>query len=160
MQGADQCEQPARGVEIDVDLPGEPLTQELGALVVQAAPAHVERLDLRGTELLDGGVVALAHQEVVLHDLAEGREGQHDVAQLAIVVGMHAEHQALLEDADMQLVGTGLAAHQREVVLLQKIEQRHGALVLDLGRAARYRFLVQHDIDEAATERHSLSRGG
>src|SRR5690349_21663274 len=132
VQGADEGEQPAGGIEVEVDLARKPLAQELGALVVQTAAAHVERLDLGRAELLDGGVVAFAHQEVVLHDLAEGRERQDDVAQLDAGGRMDAEHQPLLEDADMQLVGTGCAADQREVVLLHEVEQRHRALVLDL----------------------------
>ena len=46
MQDADQGEQPTRGVEVDLDLAREPLAQQLGAFVVQAAPAHVDGLDL------------------------------------------------------------------------------------------------------------------
>ena len=46
-------------------------------------------------------------------------------------------------------VGAGLAADETEVVLLDQVEQRDRALVLDLGRAARDRLLVEHDVDDA-----------
>ena len=42
----DQREQPPRRIEIDFDLAVEPVHQRLRALVVDAAPAHVDRLDL------------------------------------------------------------------------------------------------------------------
>ena len=45
MQHADQREQPPRGVEIDLHLVLEPVHQDAGAFVVQAAPAHVDRFD-------------------------------------------------------------------------------------------------------------------
>ena len=53
--------------------------QQAAALVVQAAPAHVDGLDLGGGLGLDRLVIALADQEIVLHDAAERRQRQHDV---------------------------------------------------------------------------------
>src|SRR4051812_42521176 len=47
VQHADQREQAARGVEVDLDLLLQPLAQQLGAFVVKPAPSHVDRLDLR-----------------------------------------------------------------------------------------------------------------
>ena len=47
VQDADQREQAPRGVEVELDLAGQALAQQLGAFVVQAAAAHVDGLDLR-----------------------------------------------------------------------------------------------------------------
>ena len=44
------------------------------ALVVQAAPAHVDRLDAVGRRGADRRVVAVADQEIVLHDPPQRRE--------------------------------------------------------------------------------------
>src|SRR3546814_18722894 len=64
-------EQPARGDEVDLDLAAEAFLQQLGAFVVQAAPAHVDGLDARRTRRLDGFVIGLADGEVVADDAAE-----------------------------------------------------------------------------------------
>src|SRR6185437_16237880 len=80
MQDADQREDAARRVVIDVDLALEPLAQQRRAFVVQPAAAHVERLDLRRRRVADRLVVALADQKVVPDDAAERRERQHDLA--------------------------------------------------------------------------------
>src|SRR3954462_11773109 len=45
MEYADQSEQAAGGIEIEHHLACETLHQNVGALVVERAPAHVERLD-------------------------------------------------------------------------------------------------------------------
>src|SRR5690349_6839224 len=68
VQHGNQREEAARGVEIDADLVLEPLHQELGALVLEPAPAHVDRLDLARARAADRLVIAVADHEVVLHD--------------------------------------------------------------------------------------------
>ena len=55
-------------------LPFRRCLQDFGALVVDAAPAHVDRLDAARRAGADRLAVAVADQEVVLHDLAERRE--------------------------------------------------------------------------------------
>src|SRR5262249_53500186 len=78
MQRADEREKAARRLEIGGDLPLEPLDQKPAAFVVQTAPAHVQRLDARGRRRLDRLVIALADQEIILDQLAERRERQHE----------------------------------------------------------------------------------
>src|SRR5215469_574473 len=74
MQHADQCEQAPRGIEVDLDLIGEPLHQQRGALVVQQAATHVDRLDLREARTADRLVVAFAHHEVISEERRVGKE--------------------------------------------------------------------------------------
>src|SRR4029077_15686885 len=81
MQDADQREQAPRSVAVELDLAGEGLAQEIGAFVVQAAPAHVDGLDLRGRGGLDGMVVTFADLEVIFDDAPEGRQCQDYLAQ-------------------------------------------------------------------------------
>jgi len=69
------------------------------------------------------------------------------------MVGKMGVGQALLEHADAQPVGAR-RADQGKIVLLQEVEHRHRALVLNLGRAARHGLLVQRDIDDASLGRH------
>src|SRR5512132_1114441 len=71
MQGADQGEQSSGGGDVDEHLALEPLHEQAAAFVVQATPSHVDRLDAGGRLGLDRLVVALAHQEVVLHQAAK-----------------------------------------------------------------------------------------
>src|SRR6476619_5410797 len=77
MQGADQGEQASRGGDVDEYLALEPLHEEPAAFIVQATPSHVDRLDARRRLGLDRLIVALAHQEVVLHQAAKGRKREH-----------------------------------------------------------------------------------
>src|SRR5271168_1248419 len=76
VQDRDQGEQPARGLEIEIDLSLEPFHHDARAFVVQAAPAHIERLDAVRCRGADRGVVTVANDEIVLHDAAERRERQ------------------------------------------------------------------------------------
>src|SRR5262249_62420220 len=68
MQHADQGEQAPCGVEVELHLARQPIHQDIGALVVQGAAGHVERLDAVGRGGADGGVVAVADGVVVLDD--------------------------------------------------------------------------------------------
>ena len=133
------------------------------SLVVQAAPAHVERLDLRGAELLDGGVVALADQEVVLHHLPERRQRQHDVAQLA-----SRPHRARRTPGAARrcrcAADTGRAAPTRTKSFSSRRSNSATARSCSTsGERRRDGLLVQHDVDDAAglaTWRTSSASGG
>src|SRR5262245_65730304 len=74
MQHADEREQPPRGLEIDQNLALEALHQELGALVVECAAAHVERLDALRRRATDRPVIAVADDAVVLDQASQRRE--------------------------------------------------------------------------------------
>src|SRR6516164_7970793 len=91
VQDADQGEETTRGGAVELDLACEPLTQEVGALVVQPAPAHVDGLDLRGRGGADGLVVAFADREVVLDDPPEGREREDHLGDLIALLRLHIE---------------------------------------------------------------------
>src|ERR1700743_3582058 len=71
MQDADEREKTARGFEIRLYLAGEPVDEKLGAFIVDRAPPHIQGFDLRRRRGADGFVVAVADQEVILHDAAE-----------------------------------------------------------------------------------------
>ena len=53
MQDADKCEQPARSVEINVDLARKTLSHKLRAFVVKPTPSHVDCLDTLFAAFLD-----------------------------------------------------------------------------------------------------------
>src|SRR3990172_6597043 len=73
VERAEEREQATGGGDIDGDLALEPLLQQAAPFVVQAPPSHVDGLDLGGGLGLDRLVVALADEEIVLHQAAEGR---------------------------------------------------------------------------------------
>src|SRR5690606_10636342 len=64
MQHADEGEQAAGGVEIDIKLVGDALLQHFGGLVVDAAPPHVDGFDLAGGGVANRLIVAVADGEV------------------------------------------------------------------------------------------------
>src|SRR3954471_3722521 len=65
MEYADQSEQAACGIEIEHYLARQTLHQDVGALVVERAPAHIEGLDAIGCGGADGCVVAVADHVIV-----------------------------------------------------------------------------------------------
>src|SRR5262249_50001292 len=117
MQNADQGEETARRGAVELDLSGKPLAQQVGALVVQAAPAHVDGLDLRGRSGPDGLIVAFADGEVVLDDAPEGREGENHLGDLVTTFCAHIQHQAVLDDTQMQAIGPMGIADRGEMAL-------------------------------------------
>src|SRR5690606_14178341 len=151
MQDADQGEETAGGVEIGIDLALQAFAQQFRSLVVDAAPRHVDGLDLRRRRALDGLVVAVADLEIVLHDPAEGRERQDDLAERRCLFVADVEDQAVLLDGEHELerplvVG---GAHRGEDVLLDQVEDRDLALMLDIRRPAHHAALVELHVDEA-----------
>ena len=148
VQHAQEGEQPPRGVEVDLDLVRELIPQQLRALVVQAAAADVDRLDARRARRADGGVVALADQEIVAHDAAEALQRHREPVELPALDGANLHDEAALLEADLQVEWTLVSRRGREAVLLEKIEDRHRALVLDIGGAAHHAALVEVDLDD------------
>src|SRR4029450_5936807 len=149
MQRAEQREQAACGRKVDGDLALEPLHQELAAFVVNAAPPHVDRFDLRGRLRLDRLIISLADEEVVLHQPAEGRKRQHHVLDRRAIGIAHGEHEAIVSERETQCVRPAIIAFERKSIALEEIENRDLALVLDLGVVAADRGLIARDLDEA-----------
>src|SRR6266404_750821 len=154
MQHADQREQPARRVEVEPDLVGEPLAQQLRALVVETAPPHVYGFDLHRAGALDRREIALANQEVVLDDAAEWRQRQDDPLAGDVVGAADIEDQPVVLDAESEMERPIIAGDRREAVLLQQVEDGDRALVLDIGIAAHHRLLVERDLGDALLVRH------
>ncbi len=128
------------------DLAFEPLGQDAAAFVVQAAASHVDGLDARRLRAANGLVVAVQHHEVVLHEPLEGRQRQmmgHGL--LARRIG-DRENEAIVGEADRELVGSVAAAFEREGVGVEKVVDGDLALVLDVGVAARNRVLIERDL--------------
>ena len=129
-------------------LPGEPVHQRLRAFVVQAAPAHVDRLDLAGRRRADRLVVALADHVIVLDDPPERRQRQDVGDDRLAALARDREHQPALDQRQLQPVGPVAGIVDRaEAVLLDEVEDGDGALVLDIGRRAADRF-VELDVDQ------------
>jgi hypothetical protein len=133
---------------VDLDLFLEALHQQLGAFVVQAAPAHVDRLDLARRRGADRLVVAVADQEIVLHDAAQRREREQMRHQRRAVLAPDVEHQPVLADRKMQHVGPAVVIDRRERIVLDQVVDRDRALVLDVRAGAPDGAFVQRDLDE------------
>src|SRR5258708_24419380 len=93
MKHGDERKQPPRGIEVDGDLMLEALYQELGALVVQSPPSHVDRLDLAWRRRADRLVIALANQEIVLPEDTKRRGRQIVGTARPVVLGGHIENE-------------------------------------------------------------------
>ena len=128
--------------KIDFDLALEPLLQKPAAVIVEAAPAHVDCLDAARRRRLDRFEIAAADQEIVLHDLAERRQREAEHGALHLTVIGDVEHQPVVLDREVQVIGPGAALDHLEGVLLQKVEDRDLALMVDIGRQRAQAVLV------------------
>jgi len=149
MEHAKEREQAPRRIEIHLYFPGQPGHQSLGTFVVQAAPAHVDRLDLPRAGRADGLIIALADEKIILHDAPEGREGEHVGDHGFTVLPLHREHEARIGERDLQPVGpTHGVSDWLEAVFLDQIENGDGTLMFDI-RGSAANGLVEFDIGEA-----------
>ena len=131
--------------------------QDARAFVVQAAPAHVDRLDLVGRRGADRRVIAVADHEVVLHDALNGvSESRCAITGLPSSRRM-SNTSRLSVDAEMQRVRPAVVADRRERIVLEQIVDRDRALVLDVGTGAADRSLVERHRDEPVAGRLALA---
>ena len=68
MENANQGEQSPGRIRIDLYFIGQTFLQDFSALVMQAAAAHIDGLDLRRCRCLDRFVITVADHEVVFDD--------------------------------------------------------------------------------------------
>jgi hypothetical protein len=148
MQHADQSEQAACGVEIEPDLARQSLHQDVGALVVQRTPRHVERLDAVGRRGADGGVVTVADRVVVLDAPPQRGERKEMRDHRRAVGAADVEHEAASGDAQMQRERAAVVVLGRKGVVLEQVVDRDRTLVLDVGVGAADRILIERDRDE------------
>src|SRR3954447_11291759 len=120
VQHADEREQAARGVEVDLDLFLQPLLEQIRALIVQSAPAHVDRLDLSRRCGADRLVIAVADQEIVLHDLAEWCQRQKMRHYRRAVLLSDVEHQPVLADREIEDVWPPIVLAWRKGIILDQ----------------------------------------
>src|ERR1700691_5470466 len=149
MQHAEQREQLPRGGEIDGYLAGQGFAQQLGALVVYRATAHIDRFELGRRGGLDRVIIALAQHEVVLDQAAKRRKRQRHLLQRLIAAIADVEHQPVLGDRQMEMERPRDARGWDETVLLEKIGYGDGAIVLDIGVAADDGAFVERDLGDA-----------
>ncbi len=139
MQDADEGEEAARGFVVDVGFVLETGLKEAGALVVQAAAAHVDRLDALGAALLDGEHVAVDEELVVLDDAAERAEGEDDRRQWRVGFVTDIEDETAFLDREVKDVGagregSGVGGGEGEVIFVLEIGDGLGAVGLEQGR--------------------------
>lgn len=71
MQDADQREQPAGRIHVDLNFIDQTITQQFSAFIVQAAARHIDGFDLRRCHGLDGVKIAFADHEAIFDDTAK-----------------------------------------------------------------------------------------
>src|SRR6185312_5080012 len=159
MQDAEQREEPARGAEVDHHALGQPLAQQLRAFVVQAATAHVDRLDARRAGRANRLEIALADQEIVFDDAAEWRQRHEQPLDRRLIGRADVEDEAILLDAELHMERAVGRRHRLKAVLLEQVEDCDGALMLDIGVAADDAALVEGDLgDTLVGIRHALAQ--
>src|SRR5438874_6087456 len=149
VQDADQREQPPGSFEIDSYLALQPLLQRARAFVVDAAAAHVDRLDLVGRGGADRLVVAVADHEIILHDPPEWRQRQQLRHHGRAVLAADVEHQPVACYREVQRERALARPFRREQILLDQIVDRNRPLMLDIGPGTPDRFLVERHRDDA-----------
>jgi len=147
VEHAEQGEQAPRGVEIHLDLAGEAFLQQFGAVIVEAAAGHVDRLDAAGAVAAHRLEVGIADREIVADRPAEAGEPDPDrVERIALGIGHHDREPPFL-DPQRDPERPFLADHV-EMVLLEQVEDRDPPLLLDIGVALQDGAFIQLDIDD------------
>ena len=149
MQHADEREQPSGGVGVHRHLAAEPLAQQFGAFVVQAAAPHVDRLDAARRSGADRLVVGVADQEVVLDDAPQLLQRQIEVGQRRIAGIAHLESEARAVDLQVEMEGPREVARRGEAVLLHQGVERGAPFVLDLRAQPQPRRLTEPSVPTA-----------
>src|SRR5947199_10726085 len=87
VQHANQREQAARRIMVDRHPAGHALGQQFRTLIVQRAPADIDRLDLGQALVAACLVIALAEEKIVFDDAEE--RGTLQYYRLVLHVGLH-----------------------------------------------------------------------
>src|SRR5580658_9231034 len=104
MQYGEEGEQPPCGVEIHRHLVLQPFPQQLGTLVVERSPPHVDRLDVARRRGADRLVIALADHEIVLDQAPERRQRQVVRDYRVAALGANVQYQAVFHHLEPQAV--------------------------------------------------------
>src|SRR5688572_8714774 len=149
VQGADQREQPACRSEIHLHLARQAVAQDLGALVVEPTPAHVDGLDLREAGGLDGREIAFADVEILLDDAAERRQRQDELVDFLLAGVADIEHQLVVGHRQDQMIRPRMVDRGRELVLFDQVEDGDRPLLLRFRRLAQGGGVFQINADDA-----------
>lgn len=158
MQYADQSEEPPRGLEINLDLPFQPLDQQFRALIVDSAPGHVDGLDFGGAGLADRLVIAVANGEIVTNRSPESPKSKDQRLQRLAIFTTDRNDQPALLHAEPELVRSGIAIlvlfERLEIIFLDQVKYRDPSFLLDIGIAPQDRGFIEFDGYDARI-RHS-----
>lgn len=153
MQNADQCEQPARGGEINIDFAVEPVLEQFGRFVMNAAPRHIDGLDLLRGSFADCLIIAVANREIIADRAAEAAQRQNERFQRLTVRAADVEYQTTFIDRQVQFIGPGIIiriiAVRREMIFLDQVEDRDPPFLFDVGVAPEDRRFVELDLNDA-----------
>ena len=149
MQYADQSEEPPGGLEVNVDLPFQPLNQQFRALIVDSAPGHVDGLDFGGAGLADRLVIAVADGEIVANRSPEPAKGKDQSLQRFAIFTADRNDQSALLNAEPELVRSGIAIlmlfERLEIIFLDQIKNGDPSFLLDIGIAPQDRGFIEFD---------------
>ena len=135
VENADQGEQATRSVDVKFDLAAETFLKNARALVVNASPRHVDRLDLARRKPLDRIEVTLADLVIVFHDLTKRSQREAELDGRLVRFRANIKDEKPVIDGQLKPVGSrrhlsGVRRRDRERVVLQQIEDRNPTLLL------------------------------
>jgi hypothetical protein len=149
MQYADQSEEPPRGLEVDIDLAFQPLDQQFRALIVNAAPGHVDGFDLGSAGLADCLIIAVANREIIPDRSPEAAQSEYQRLQRFAIFPADGDDQPAFLNAQAELIGAGIAIlvlfERLEIIFLDQIEDRDPPFLLDIGIAPQNRGFIEFD---------------
>src|SRR5438309_2374921 len=147
VQDADEAEEAAGGVEIQLHLPGEAFLEELGGFVVDGAAGHVDRFQPVRRFGADGFEIAVADREIVAHRALEAGEAEADRLEPLARLVLHLDGEAVVLDSEQDAERT-VEAFRLEEIGFEQVEDGDAALLLDLVGAADDGALVELDVDD------------
>ena len=152
MQHADQREQAAGGIEINVDLALQPFLQQFGGFVVDRAPGHIDRFDLLRRGRSDRLIIAVAYREIILDRPPEPAKREDVRLKRRVVGARNCDRQPPFLNTQRNSIGPGIAigmiAQRLEIIAFDQIENGNAAFLLNVGAAPQNRMLVERDVDD------------
>lgn len=146
MQRIDERKQAARGFMIEGNLALKAFFEQVRAVIMNAATAHIDGFDLSGRGVFQSLIIAFADHGIVTHDRLERGQRQHEL--MRIVRARHFENKAVFFERQTQRKSLIRRAFGQKFVAFDEVENGDLALMLDLIGGAGEALFVDVDADQ------------
>jgi hypothetical protein len=126
MKDTNQGEQPPGRIKININFPCQPLDEHFRSLIMDAAPGHIDGLNVLGGSGPDRLKIAVADRPIFADRALEAGEAEDDGFEWTLILAENVEYQPPLLNAKGEAIGAdiavGVAALWLEMIAFEQIE--------------------------------------